>query len=256
MPNAAMKQSIDSLLNAGPADLTPELREKFLLFNAIVFCYIVIAVPFIVMHLIRGNHFLFSVLTTGLIFILALKQILARTKKPQIIFSITAVIISIVFLSNFLTGGVKNCGPLWYFAFPMATLIMLGLKTGTFFSVSLISVSALMLVPPFNKIMTTVYDPDFLIRFFIAYAIVFALAFIYEYQKEKNRREIKELAGLLPICSSCKKIRDDKGYWNQIESFIQERSQAEFSHGICPECSERLYGHEEWYKDQKKNNSS
>ncbi|MFH0727066.1 MAG: sensor with HAMP domain protein, partial [Pseudomonadota bacterium] len=52
---------------------------------------------------------------------------------------------------------------------------------------------------------------------------------------------IKTLKGLLPICSSCKKIRDDKGYWNQIESYIETHSEAEFSHGICPECAKKLY---------------
>ena len=51
------------------------------------------------------------------------------------------------------------------------------------------------------------------------------------------------LSGLLPICASCKKIRDDKGYWNQIELYIRDHSDAMFSHSICPECSERLYGH-------------
>lgn len=53
--------------------------------------------------------------------------------------------------------------------------------------------------------------------------------------------EIKTLSGLLPICASCKKIRDDKGYWAQIETYIQAHSDAEFSHGICPDCFERLY---------------
>jgi hypothetical protein len=52
---------------------------------------------------------------------------------------------------------------------------------------------------------------------------------------------VKLLSGLLPICSSCKKIRDDKGYWNQIESYIREHSEAEFSHGICPDCAKKLY---------------
>jgi len=59
--------------------------------------------------------------------------------------------------------------------------------------------------------------------------------------------EVKTLQGLIPICSSCKKIRDDTGYWNQIEHYIQEHSSATFSHGICPECKEKLYGNEEWY---------
>jgi len=52
---------------------------------------------------------------------------------------------------------------------------------------------------------------------------------------------VKVLSGLLPICASCKKVRDDKGYWNQIESYISARSQAEFSHGICPDCFAQIY---------------
>jgi PAS domain S-box-containing protein len=53
--------------------------------------------------------------------------------------------------------------------------------------------------------------------------------------------KVKTLSGLLPICASCKKIRDDKGYWKQLETFISEHSEAEFSHGICPECAAKLY---------------
>lgn len=53
--------------------------------------------------------------------------------------------------------------------------------------------------------------------------------------------KVKTLSGFLPICASCKKIRDDKGYWNQIEIYIQEHSEAEFSHGLCPDCVKKLY---------------
>lgn len=53
--------------------------------------------------------------------------------------------------------------------------------------------------------------------------------------------EIKTLKGIVPICSSCKKIRDDKGYWNQLELYLSEHSGAEFSHGICPDCAAKLY---------------
>ena len=52
---------------------------------------------------------------------------------------------------------------------------------------------------------------------------------------------VKQLSGLLPICASCKKIRDDGGYWNQIEAYIRDHSEADFSHGICPDCARRLY---------------
>ena len=53
--------------------------------------------------------------------------------------------------------------------------------------------------------------------------------------------KVKKLSGLLPICSGCKKIRDDKGYWSQVESFIQEHSDAQFTHSLCPECKKKLY---------------
>jgi PAS domain S-box-containing protein len=52
---------------------------------------------------------------------------------------------------------------------------------------------------------------------------------------------VKQLNGLLPICAACKKIRDDKGYWQQLEAYIQDHSEAEFSHSICPECFKTLY---------------
>ncbi len=53
--------------------------------------------------------------------------------------------------------------------------------------------------------------------------------------------QIKVLRGMLPICSGCKRIRDDKGYWNQLESYLHEHSQAELSHALCPSCVAELY---------------
>ena len=58
---------------------------------------------------------------------------------------------------------------------------------------------------------------------------------------QKSLDEIKTLSGLLPICSACKKIRDDDGYWKQIEHYISEYTDATFSHSICPVCKEKLY---------------
>jgi len=55
-------------------------------------------------------------------------------------------------------------------------------------------------------------------------------------------REVKMLSGLLPICSFCKRIRDDSGHWEPLERFISQRTEASFSHGVCPECNEKYYG--------------
>jgi len=65
-------------------------------------------------------------------------------------------------------------------------------------------------------------------------------------------KEIKSLKGIVPICSSCKKIRDDKGYWNLLEIYLEKHSDASFSHGICPECTDKLYGDQDWYRNMKK----
>lgn len=75
---------------------------------------------------------------------------------------------------------------------------------------------------------------------------------LYKHKAETERKrlfdelqealsKVKTLSGLLPICSSCKKVRDDKGYWSQIETYISKHSEAGFTHGICPGCQQKLY---------------
>ena len=61
------------------------------------------------------------------------------------------------------------------------------------------------------------------------------------HQLENALSKIKRLQGLLPICASCKRIRDDEGYWNELEVYVVEHSEAEFSHSLCPPCVKRLY---------------
>jgi len=58
---------------------------------------------------------------------------------------------------------------------------------------------------------------------------------------EKAYKEIKALRGIIPICASCKKIRNDEGYWEQVEGYISEHSEAVFSHAVCPDCMQKLY---------------
>ncbi len=61
--------------------------------------------------------------------------------------------------------------------------------------------------------------------------------------------EIKTLRGILPICSKCKKIRDDKGYWSRLEEYIGALPEVSFSHSLCPICMKSLYGDEEWFEE-------
>ena len=70
----------------------------------------------------------------------------------------------------------------------------------------------------------------------VAVMAIFIHRFIYTLVEENKR-----LHGFLPICANCKKIRDDAGYWHQVEAYITAHAEVEFSHGICPECREKLY---------------
>ena len=58
---------------------------------------------------------------------------------------------------------------------------------------------------------------------------------------KKALSKVQTLSGMLPICASCKKIRDDTGYWKRIEDYISEHSDTLFSHGLCPDCAKRFY---------------
>ncbi|MDD2804461.1 MAG: PAS domain S-box protein [Elusimicrobiales bacterium] len=68
---------------------------------------------------------------------------------------------------------------------------------------------------------------------------------------EEALKEVQTLRGLIPICAKCKKIRDDKGFWQKVEIYLEKRSQARFTHGLCQDCTRELYGKESWYKEEK-----
>lgn len=101
---------------------------------------------------------------------------------------------------------------------------------------------------PFGYLIKPVQDRDIKVGIEVA---------IYKAKMEKEREklredlqealaEVKTLSGFLPICANCKDIRDDEGYWQQIERYISDHSEAQFSHGICPECAKKFYP--EFYK--------
>jgi uncharacterized small protein (DUF1192 family) len=108
-----------------------------------------------------------------------------------------------------------------------------------------------------HTLKAALYDDAMRLRFFMILFFVTAAAItiysvhalsqtIATLDEERNRLEallskVKTLRGLIPICANCKKIRNDKGYWSQIEAYISEHSDANFSHGICPECAKEIY---------------
>lgn len=85
------------------------------------------------------------------------------------------------------------------------------------------------------------------LNFAVSVSVFALLATLFAKISENNRKlseEVDVLSGLLPICSNCKKIKNDSDDWEQVESYISKKSSASFTHGLCPECKKKLYGAE------------
>lgn len=63
--------------------------------------------------------------------------------------------------------------------------------------------------------------------------------------------QVKTLEGYIPICSHCRKIRNDEGFWNKLERYVEDHSNAHFTHGLCPDCAQTLYGDQDWFQEMK-----
>ena len=150
------------------------------------------------------------------------------------------------------TGGANGVSYLWFYFYPLVVYFLLGHAEGHFW-VGLSWGSAL-LVAVFNLGLYS-YPLAISIRFFISYVLVCVLAYGMEFSRyhyyrqllteklalEAALHQVHTLQDLLPICASCKKIRDDDGYWHQVEIYMRQHVGVEFSHSICPECREKLY---------------
>jgi len=188
-----------------------------------------------------------------------------RISANYTIYKIVPVIISgLFFIYLVSTGGIADTGPLWSYIFPILSYFILGYKKGTAAILVEIFLFIIILFVPGIPILIADYQLYFKFRFILSTMFVSILAFSLEHARfnsfEKQEMliiklksandEIKELNNLIPICARCKKVRNDKGYWEQVESYLQKRAKISFTHSLCKECSDKLYGKEEWYRQK------
>jgi len=150
------------------------------------------------------------------------------------------------------TGNGHGVAFLWFYFHPVAAFFLFGIWEGLFWVLLSWSLSLIFLV--FN-LGPHSYDLAIGIRFMVTYTLVSILSYGLESSRQRYYtqllaekialeaalQQVKTLQGLLPICASCKKIRDDTGYWHQVESYISRHAAVEFSHSICPDCRLNLY---------------
>lgn len=139
---------------------------------------------------------------------------------------------------------------LWAYLLPVSIFVVFGVVEGRRWVLTFIVAAAVVILA-----MPVPYERPLVTRFLVTLVIVALFAHAIESSRSVAARElgreksalvealaqIRTLSGLLPICAECKKIRDDQGYWRQVEYYIAERTDAHFTHGICPGCMDKLY---------------
>lgn len=139
---------------------------------------------------------------------------------------------------------------MWAFAYPLFFMFILGRREGAFWTGLFLLACVFILAAGMAEV-----PAAFRVRFLAIFLVCSILAYIIEGLRErfesesrvliekleKALSEVKTLEGLLPICAHCKKVRDDTGYWNQIEAYLSDRANARFTHGVCPQCLEEYY---------------
>ena len=216
---------------------------------------------FTVVDIIEGDlvEILINILM-AVIFIVGIVAI-KRWNDAQWIYRVGVLLLCAVFVYNVVVGSGKGTAIYWLFSFPLVFVFFLGKKEGSAYTLLFILVLSVILINPLSFDIYP-YDLAVSMRFLASLLLVGLMAYglevsrekyfqlmskkheiliVEKHKLEKAMSEIKTLSGLIPICSSCKKVRDDEGFWHQVEVFVRDRSNAQFSHGICPDCGKRLY---------------
>lgn len=161
------------------------------------------------------------------------------------------IILMLLVITTELLFGIDDLVFLWMYVFPLILFYIFGRQEGLVWVI----ISMLLMSYVFSGVSPANYELAISVRFLSTYAIVAILSFGLEAARERYYdallaekealesalTQVKTLSGLLPICASCKKIRDDEGYWNDLEAYFAEHSDLEFTHGLCPNCAEDLY---------------
>lgn len=189
----------------------------------------------------------------ALLFIVCI-AILSKVRNGIWIYRIVLLGLSVVLLYNAITGPSGESSVLWLYIYPLTSFYILGIYEGfLLFAVTFLISCASIFFPA--QLHSYAYPMDLRIRFLISMSIVTILSFSLEFlrnyfytQLESQREQLKKaldkvrtLDGLVPICSMCKKIRDDRGYWNNLERYLVQHTNATLSHGICDGCLKEEY---------------
>lgn len=253
-----------------PTDHDLEVLRKIVLENLLLLVGF-ISLPILCTILFKEKHYLLcAVDTVFFLFLVVMFFYLRKTKKHDSAAIISMVAMAGLFFFFIVYGGVSNkTYYTWSFLYPFLTMFLLGTVRGTFFAFLLLGLVFIVFFIGRYQEFISLHAVENEIRFATAYITMYLISFVIEKVRQstqvrlnvtnarlkktladkedlirklqKTIDEVTALRGILPICSQCKKIRDDKGYWHQVETYLRTHSEADFTHSLCPDCIEKLY---------------
>jgi len=264
------------LVSGFPPDTPAEILTQVVLVNLTLLFAVFFTLLFGIYASLRGAFFpgildFFLAGIMGLLFFqLRLRKDLQRTAT-------LAMGAAGVFLLLLLAhGSVLRSGFVWMILYPVATLFVLGAKKGTLAAAALLGGALVIFLVSRWVPFIPEYPGALILRIVAVYLILFFFTLIMEITRtlffarleqahaeqarqadllersneeksalieelEKNLREVKALRGLVPVCSACKKLRDDDGYWQELGAYLSQNTTTRLTHGICPSCAKALY---------------
>ena len=232
-----------------------EVLRKLVLLNLIFGIGGLILICFSILAFTQNNIILFSVdLFVGILSVLLLLWLRKSQNFSYANYAGMFIVFSF-YLFLVANGGVNNSAFVWSFTSPLIAVFLLGGKNGVIASLIYLLILGSIFILGSQISYIARYPSDLIIRSVMGFCTITLFSFAIEKTREmvqikltqsnidlqKTLEDVEVLSGLLPICSSCKNIRDDNGYWNQIDSYISSHSQTEFTHSICPDCAKKLY---------------
>jgi hypothetical protein len=255
MAAGGFKAFMKDLLTSGiPGDFSSPFLRRVRFTNVFGYTTAFALLVFAVLNLTRDNHLAFIVETAAALFGVFIMMSLRKTRDLDRAQTLLLADITAIMIFLYATGGIANTGIFWWFTYPVAAFFITGRKKGWYWIAGIMVLGALLKAFGEGIGITVPFSYPVLRQFGASFIVVSLVLQMYEatrddYEKaiEKSMRDleraaasIRTLKGLVPICSSCKKIRDDKGFWQQLEVYVSEHTEADFSHGMCDECAAHL----------------
>lgn len=237
-------------LAAPPGTVAEERRKRTYLVLALVVLIPTITI-FGIEDLRQGDLTGGSIVLAMAAFMAVTLMALPRVRDLAWVFRLGVTLTLALELFELAHGGGEGFALLWFYCVPVLLMTLFGSREGSLWTLAALVIAGVMLLTPLGS----GYPLAVAMRFLITYILVAILSYGLESSRhrfyarlsaEKSALEdalaqVKTLRGLLPICTACKKVRDDRGYWQEIEEYVGHRSDADFSHGVCPDCAAAIY---------------